>query len=147
MSHILFCLTKNKQNNSHLFAVTQPNFLRHTKKISGKYLMTIFGIESNFKGVTRLFCTTVHQADTHVAGIFLSLLCETVTRSDHCREASFPPLLLVLLSVGDLQTREELSTTSIQEFSSLTLLGPSTCLKVDKNKVDPEDLATLDLML
>lgn len=46
------------------------------------------------------------RSDTHITGIFLGLLCKIITRSDHCREASFSPLLLVLLSVGDLQTWE-----------------------------------------
>lgn len=47
------------------------------------------------------------QVDTHIAGIFLSLLCKVIPRSDHGGETSFPSLLLILLSIGNLQTENK----------------------------------------
>lgn len=41
--------------------------------------------------------------DTHIAGVFLSLLCKIITRSDHCWEAAFAPLMLKIFSIGNLQ--------------------------------------------
>lgn len=53
-----------------------------------------------------IFCSIARPADTYITGIFLSLLRKTVARSDHCGKASFAALLLELLGVGDLKTRE-----------------------------------------
>lgn len=43
--------------------------------------------------------------DTHIAGVFLGLLCKIITRSDHRWEAAFAPLMLKLLSIGNLQEK------------------------------------------
>lgn len=58
----LFRLINNKQKNLFVCVhLKQPNLLKHTntKKISGKYLIPIIGIEFNFKGVRKPFSTTI----------------------------------------------------------------------------------------
>lgn len=118
---VLFCPAQ--QDDFCLFA-THPQCKRSriskicvldNKKKSFKFLVWFHDNNWDWDKVLKLsqncFCSTILSAGTHVAGIFLSLLCETVARSDHCREASFPPLLLEVLGVGNLQNNEELSSS------------------------------------